>query len=541
MSALLRIAALWRNHAGVLLLGVVVTLASVAAGIALMVFAGAAVAAALTGAALAVPLLLRLTGPARVVLRYFERLVSHAATFRALADLRVWFFRGLARRAAGGLGFRQAGDMLSRLVADVEALDGLYLRIVLPAAAALAIVPAASLLTGAHSAWLGAAVGGLLLAAAFLLPWLAALGASGAGRRLAAAQADLRIAALDTFAGLREVRAFGAERRMAARIAANEATLLEVQDGVARRVALAQAGGLLCTQLALLAVLVSGLAAPLQVAAIFLVIAGFETIALLPRAGLTAGTAVAAAQRVLETAEGPEALPDPAHPVPAPAHGALRFEGVHFAWTPDAPPVFAGLSLEIPEGARVALLGPSGGGKSTLAALTLKVVAPQAGRITLGGVDLADMAAADLRHRIAWLSQSTHLFDDTIRGNLLLGRPAAREPELWDALDRAAIGTWVRSLPDGLDTWLGEGGAQVSGGQGRRIALARALLSKAPILILDEPGAGLDADTERAFLTTLFAEAGGRTVILIAHRLLGVERLDRIWRLSSGHAIAAAA
>ena len=316
---------------------------------------------------------------------------------------------------------------------------------------------------------------------------------------------------------------------------------MQVQRRIAGRVAAAQATATLLGQFALLAVLASGLAGPLQVAIVFLTIAGFESIALLPRAGLVAGNAAAAARRVLGAASGPIDLPDPAHPVPAPPGGALRFEAVHFAWSPDAPTVFAGLTLEIPAGARVALLGPSGSGKSTLAALALKVVAPQSGRVTLGGIDLSEIAAADLRHCVAWLAQATHLFDDTIRGNLRLGRAQATEAELWAALDRAAVGDLVRSLPDGLDTWLGEGGARVSGGQGRRIALARALLSEAPVLILDEPGAGLDAATERAFLATLFAETGGRTVILIAHRLLGVERLDRIWRLSAGHAIAAAA
>ena len=166
---------------------------------------------------------------------------------------------------------------------------------------------------------------------------------------------------------------------------------------------------------------------------------------------------------------------------------------------------------------------------------------PQSGQVLLGGLDLVDLRAADVHRQIAWLGQATHLFDDTIRDNLLLGRPGATERELWDVLDRAAIGDMVRALPDRLDTWLGEGGARLSGGQGRRVALARTLLQPAPLLILDEPCAGLDAETERAFLTTLFAETAGRTVILIAHRLTGAERLDRIWRLSSGHAVAAAA
>jgi ATP-binding cassette, subfamily C, bacterial CydC len=218
----------------------------------------------------------------------------------------------------------------------------------------------------------------------------------------------------------------------------------------------------------------------------------------------------------------------------------VRFEAVGFGWRADAP-VFDGLTLDIPAGARVAVLGPSGAGKSTLAALLLKLAAPQTGRISLGGTDLAALSAADLRSRVGWLAQATHLFDDTVRQNLLLAKPDATDDEVWDALERARVADVVRGLPDGLDAWLGEAGAHLSGGQGRRIALARALLSTAPILILDEPAAGLDAETERAFYTTLNETLAGRTVILIAHRLTGVERLDRIYRLSGGKAVAAAA
>jgi ATP-binding cassette subfamily C protein CydC len=243
---------------------------------------------------------------------------------------------------------------------------------------------------------------------------------------------------------------------------------------------------------------------------------------------------------VQEAAEGPLPLPDPARPAKLPSDTALRFAGVRFRWAPDRAAVFDGLTIDIPAGSRVALIGPSGIGKSTLAALALRLAAPEAGRVLLGGVDVATLAAAELRGRIAYLSQATHLFDDTIRANLLLARPEADEAALWAALDAARIGELVRALPDGLDTWVGEGGMRFSGGQGRRLALARALLSPAPILILDEPCAGLDAETERAFLATLNEVAAGRTVVLIAHRLTGVERLDRIWRLSEGRVVAAA-
>ncbi len=522
--------------------GVAIAVASVAAGVALMTLSGATVAAVLVGAVVTAPLWLRVVGPARIVLRYLERLVSHGATFRAIADLRVWFFRGFAARSAGGLGFRPAGDLLSRLVMDIEALDGLYLRILLPLAGAIFVVPAAAILTARAGLWTGLAVGAFFAMAAFVLPAIVARDALRRGAGLALASSALRVAALDTFTGLREVRAFGAEARMQASIATAEMALVERQRSAATRIAWANAAAMLCGQAALIAVLAGGGVPPLiQVGCVFLVIGAFEPLSLLPRAGVVAGAAIEAARRVLDVAEGAPTVPEPATPRKPPTAFGLRFEAVRFAWAPGTPLVLDGLTLEIPAGAHVAILGPSGAGKSTLAALALKVAAPQSGRVLLGGMDIADMAAADLRHRIAWVGQTSHIFDDTIANNVRLGRPDATEADLWRALDRAAIGDWVRALPDRLDTWLGEGGATVSGGQGRRIALARAWLSEAPILILDEPCTGLDAATERAFLTTLFAEAHGRTVLLIAHRLTGAEKLDRIWRLSGGHAMAAAA
>ncbi len=535
-----KILATFRPHAAYLALGLVLSLLSVVAGLALVTLSGAVVAAALTA-----PLWLKLAGPARVVLRYLERLITHGATFRALADLRVWFFKGLARSSAGGLGFRRSGDLLSSLVADVEALDGLYLRILLPMAAALLVIPAAAWAGGRLNLALGAAIAVLFALAAFAMPLRAARAAERAGDRLTTATAGVRVAVLDALAGIREVRAYGAETRVQARVAGAEAALLGAQAELAASTARASASAFLCGQAALLAILLTAsLAKPpaaLLVTAVFLAVAGFEVLGGLPRAGVSLGAASAAARRVLATATAGPAYPDPVRARPVPPGKALRFRNVHFQWSPAAPFVFSGLTLEIPAGTRIAVLGPSGSGKSTLAGLALRLAAPQSGEILLGDTDIADLPAAALHRRIAYLSQATHLFDDTIRHNLLLGRPTATEHDLWDALDRAALGDTVRALPDGLDTWLGEGGARFSGGQGRRVALARTLLSEAPILILDEPCAGLDAETERAFLTTLYAEAAGRTVILIAHRLTGAEKLDRIWRLSGGHAVAAAA
>jgi ATP-binding cassette subfamily C protein CydC len=545
-GGLRRIVALWRGQAVPLALGVVVSLGALAAATGLMTLAGATVAAALSGVLLA-PLLLRGLGVARVGLRYLERLSTHEATFRALAAVRVWFFRRLAAGAAGGLGFRPAGEMLARLVGDVDALDGLYLRVLVPLAGAVLLLPVLMVVIGPHPPGLAAAIAALFTLAAFILPWRAARRTGAAGERLAAASGALRTVALDALTGLREVRAFGAEGRMLAAVQAREAALLSAQHELAARNALAGAGAFLCGQAAIACVLLAAglLAAGADpagaIAIAFLVVAAFEAVGGLPRAGVLAGHAEAAARRVLEIADAPVGVADPPVPAALPSGTGLGFEQVGFRWHPDRPSVFEGMTFDVPPGARVAVLGPSGAGKSTLAALALKVAAPQSGRVLLGGVDIATLSAAELRSRIGWLSQATHLFDDTIRANLELARPGASEAALWAALDAARIGNTVRSLPDGLDTWVGEGGARFSGGQGRRLALARTLLSPAPVLILDEPCSGLDAETERAFLATLNEVAVGRSVILIAHRLTGVERLDRIVRLSGGHAVAAAA
>lgn len=531
-----RIFGLWRGRAVWLGAGIAVSLLALTAGLGLMTAAGAALASL----ALFAPVALRGLGVVRVLARYAERMVTHAAMFRALSDLRVWLFQRLTVNAAGGLGFRQAGDVLARLVNDVEALDGLYLRVLVPLAGAIFVLPLTLIVVAPIAPLLACAIAALFVLAAFVLPLTALRAARDAGGRLSDAMGHLRIAVLDSMTGWREVRAFGAEGRMLAIVQAREAALLNAQDGLAETTARAGAGAFLCAQAAIFAVLcAAGAGASHIVVAAFLVLAAFETIGGLPRAGAYLGHAAAAARRVLEAADAPVPVPDPEAPAALPKGTRLGFDSIHFRWRPELPPVFDGLTLDIAPGTRVGIIGPSGSGKSTLAALALKIAAPDSGQVLLGRVDLATLSAADVRSRVGWLSQTTHLFDDTIRANLLLARPDADDAALWAALGAAQIEDAVRGLPDGLDTWVGEGGARFSGGQGRRLALARALLSPMPILILDEPCAGLDAATERDFLATLNAVGAGRTVILIAHRLIGVEALDRIYRLSAGKAIAA--
>ncbi|MGE0419854.1 MAG: ABC transporter transmembrane domain-containing protein, partial [Acetobacteraceae bacterium] len=333
---LARIIAVWRGRQAWLLGGIIVSLLALAAGVGLMAASGAMVAAAAATGMIVAPAMLRGLGSSRVVLRYVERLVTHAATFRALADLRVWFFRRLSATAAGGLGFRQAGDMLARLVGDVEALDGLYLRILVPLAGAALLFPALVILIGMPDPMLAAAIGALFLLAAFILPWVAARTTRLAGERLAVAEAGLRVVALDALTGLREVRAFGAEGRMLAAMQAREASLLSAQHSLAGHTALAGAAAFLCGQAAVFAVLVAAGTHPTgAIAGAFLVIAAFEAVGGLPRAGALAGHAAAAARRVLEAADAQVPVPDPTAAAPLPKGHALRFDSVHFCWSPD--------------------------------------------------------------------------------------------------------------------------------------------------------------------------------------------------------------
>lgn len=540
MNPILRVVSLWGHRPIWLLLATILSLGALVAGVALMGFSGHALGLAIIGAGLTVPAVLPLVGIARVVLRYAERVIGHEAIFRALTDLRIWMFRGLARSAAGGLGLRHSGDILARLVNDVDMLDGLFLRVFLPLAGAVVLLPImAWLLWREHGAALLVLVPFCFVA--FWVPWRAARAAEENAGKAGLAMAALRTATLDTLHGLREVKIFAAEGRMLAEVQARESQLLAAQREMVAKGARLSALAFIAAQLSVLLALILGFwgAPRAAVVVVLVLVVAFEAVLGLPRAGLLYGQAKKAAARVVHAAESGPLVPDPLHPTPMPSRNALAFEHVSFRYAPDRPLVFQNLSFQLPEGARVAILGPSGIGKSTVAALILKLQAPESGQIRLGGVDVAQLPAEALRHRIAYLGQTTHLFADTIRNNLLLGNPQAGDEILWAVLDAAQLGEVVRALPEGLDSWLEEGGGALSGGQGRRLALARTLLMDAPILVLDEPCNGLDSATEQEFFRVFNHATEGRTVLLIVHRLTGVEALDRIWRFTGGTLVAA--
>ncbi len=543
---LARILRLWAPRRKALILGLFIGMLSALSGVALLALAGKGVAAGAGGVGLvgvAALVWLRPVVVLRPLLRWWERMASHAGAFQALADTRVWFFSRLAERMPGGIGLRGSGDLLGRVISDVEALDRLYLGGLMPAAAALAVVAAIAILLGAEPGLMALLV--LPLGLALILPLMLAPAATRAAQRAAEERGGLRAAAVDPIAGLEDTLAANAEGRALARLTRADANLMAAQRELSLRSAAAGTAGTLLTQLAVLAALGWGLSsgaggAAMAVLALFLAIAAAEALGLIPRAGALMAGAAASARRLFEAADTRAPVEEPANPAPLPGGNELVLSGVTFGWRPEAAPILENLDFTLHAGERVAILGPSGAGKSSLAALLLKLAAPQSGTITLGGTEIAKLTGSDLRQRIICLSQDARLFDVSIAENLRLAAAEAPDAALWRALAKAGVAEFVRSLPDGLETRCGEGGSRFSGGEARRIALARALLPPAAILILDEPTVGLDAEAERAFMATLATATEGRSLLIITHELTGAEPLDRVLRLAGGRLLPAA-
>jgi len=543
-----------RRRFGWFLGGALLAFATLFAGTALLGLSGwlisAAALAGLAGAGTAFNLFLpsagiRFFAIGRIVSRYLERLVTHEATLRILADLRVWFFRKAIPLAPARLGGLRGGDVVARVTTDIEALDNLYLRAIAPAAAALLLTLSAAGFLAVFEPLLGLLVLAAMAVAGVLVPLLVARLARSPGKAQARAAADLRGAALDGLQGAPELIAHDAAGHALAELDQAGARLSEAQrrqtavGGIGGALILATTGFALVVLLAIGATAVEAerLDPPLLAMAALLLLGVFEAAGPLARACQSLSQTRIAARRLRALAEMPATVYDPPTPRPLPPGGSFAFKGVSFAYESGQRAVLEDLDLAVGERERVAIVGESGTGKSTVARLLLRLWDPDDGVITLAGTDLRRVRQADIHARIAVLSQETPIFSGSVKENLLIGKPDAEEEELWQALDDAGLGAFIAELPDGLDSWVGETGVNLSGGQGRRLALARALLKPASILLLDEPTEGLDEAAEQAFFATLETAAQGRTILLITHAGDLEGRFDRVLRLEKGQLV----
>lgn len=548
----------------------------IASNIGLLGIASYLIAAAALGPLIVMLILptyiVRLMGVTRAVSRYGERLQAHDVTFRLLARLRTWVYSRLEPLAPAHLLIYRSGDLLTRLVADVEELQNIYLRVVSPIITAIIICLLTFGLFSIFSTMLAWVALTFLVITGVGVPLLAGVLARGLGKRQLGLRAELKAQMVDGIQGVQDLLAYGRAGDQRQKIAALDNELKRVQQRLAYISGLQQALNDALMNLALWAILI--LAIPLVttrfINGVYLgfltlvILASFEAVQPLAQTFQFLGHSVAAGERLFRITDATPTVIESASPVPVPlwnghyarrsgggmdagkgplwslslddsvARANLEFDQVSFAYYSHETEVLHEISFEVRSGKRVALVGSSGSGKSTLMRLALRLWDPTKGIIRLNGQNISMLALDALRDRIGVVAQDTYLFNDTIRGNLLLARPGASDDELAQVLDQAQLNEFVRQLPRGLETWIGEQGLRLSGGERQRLAIARALLKDAPILILDEITANLDPLTEGALLDSLDGLMQGRTTLMMTHRLIAMERMDEILVLDHG-------
>jgi ATP-binding cassette, subfamily C, bacterial CydC len=479
--------------------------------------------------------------------RYAERVISHEATLRLLASLRVWFYRQIEPRAPANLFRQRSGDLLNRIVTDIDTLDALFIRVLSPTLVALAV----TLVVGGVLWWLAPSLAVLFLlfflAAGVLTPLLTERLSRRVGAEIQHQLARLRVNLMEDLQGAADLSVYGAQHRHRHdRLAENE-QLLGLQEKMARISGCSTALTTLFSGLAALTALYVALplaasghfAGPVLALITFGVLAAFEAVLPLPLAYQMLGRIGAAARRLLEISQTPPAVHFPAEPAVMPAEHAISYHRVSFAYPGGGGrSAVAAIDLTVPRQSTVALVGPSGSGKTTLAHLLTRFWDVDQGQITIGGTDLRHFNEGQLRQMVTLVSQKGHIFSATLRDNLRIAAPQAEDALLWEALERAQLADFVAGLPEGLATWAGEGGSQLSGGEARRLILARALLKNAPIWVLDEPTEGLDNQTRYRFTETIFANLAGKSALFISHTREVLDRVDQVCFLENGRIVA---
>lgn len=546
-----RLWSIFARHRGRLLLCALLVWLTMLAGVGLLSLSGGFLVATALAAGLAADFNffspsagVRGLTMARIGSRYAEKLVGHDATLRIARDLRVWFFRRALPLAPARLGARRIGELMTRLMSDIAEVDGLVVRALAPLAALMAIGAAgiaAAAWIFAPAAWLLAA---LAVAIGVLVPWQVARGAREREAARASQRMALRTLAFEGLEGAADLAALDATAGWIQRVEAAADAVGEGDRRRRRRLIAGQALHGVCGAAGLVGMLWltlaaagrSALAPELAAALVFMTLALLEVWAGAGLAWQALSAGRVAAQRLDEIVEVAPGVDDPAAPLAVPAQGELRFEQVVFAWPGTQRPVLEGLDLVLRPGERVAIGGDSGSGKSTLSALVLRLFDPEGGVVRYGGVPLAAFAQADWHRQVAWMPQNAPVFAGSVAENLRIGCPEADDAALWRVLAQVRLAEWARGR-EGLETWVGENGATLSAGQARRLALGRALLRDAPLLVLDEPTDGLDVDTADALLVDLGAALEGRSLLMITHGAVPEGVVHRVLRMEAGRLV----
>ncbi len=491
----------------------------------------------------------RFFGLSRGVFRYLERLVSHQVTFRLLARLRVWFYRAIEPLAPAGLMAYRSGDLLNRIVTDIDNLQHFYIRVIAPPVVAGLVILLMWLLMATFDIRLAVMTVIFLLLAGLALPLLTRRLSRGSGQRLTAGRAELNVALVEGIQGAGELLLAGRATTHRQRVDRLGREFVELQEKEVRLSALQNAfSGLLTNWFTLVILLMAiplvnqGRLDGVYLAVLVLAgIAGFEAVTPLAESWQHLEGSLAAARRLFELVDAGQAVPKPAAPAgvssPVPQNFGLSVRNLAFRYGSGELPALENLSFELPPGKKLAVVGPSGAGKSTIVNLLLRFWEYQAGEIRLGGHDLRRYHPDNVRQLMGVVSQNAYLFNDTIRGNLLMANPQAGQADLIRVAQQAGIYDFIQTLPQGYDTWVGEQGLRLSGGQRQRLAIARALLKEAPILLLDEATANLDPLVEQEIIKTIHNLPGGQSVLMITHRLVGLESMDEILVLETGRIV----
>ena len=544
MQDLLFFIRLFKPYQSWLIAGVLLSVLTAAAGIVLLTLSGWFISsAALMELNYLLPAAqIRGLAITRTLGRYGERVITHEATFRVLARVRIWFFAQMIPLATGRLALLRSGDVLARMTSDIDALDALYLRLLAPITVAIIGVSAVLSFIYQYQPILSFNLGLLLIFATIAVPLsFNRLGENGA-KAITTLTANFKTRQIEILQGLRELVVFAAYERFQHKLTAISERLIETQRANNCLTALSSALTLLISQLSLLLTLIltatalqDGLLTPTDCAVlVFCIIATFELITPLAPAMQMLGKVQQAAHHIRTTASLSPAIEEPAQTAVLPQQYDLTLENISFHYPDHKQNVISNVSLVIPQGSKIGIIGESGAGKTSLLQLLLRFFDPQQGRILLAGQDYKNFHSDDLLSCFGLLSQRSQLFASTIRENLLLGKPSASDAELQQAIAAAGLTALIARLPEGLDTWVGEQGLKVSGGEARRIALARVYLKNAPILLLDEPTEGLDSKTEEEVLAALAVIAQHKTLIMVTHRSAGLKLVDKVYHFSQG-------